>query len=254
MQTGRYRQFYNNELRRKRPKQFLYRERPRGGEPDKAAEEKLRARQEQRVKDDQLRESRRSARQRAWQEQRVKDEQLLESYLLAKLRKAELRRLRLRRDEQQSRITHAQERDYRDNAGIQALQRHEAALQAQRAQQRSLTEGHIAAFNGILLSFLNKEYQYIKLASTDFPEEITSDMQIMCVRDYQRAISDASRRLPCGLCRGLFQEDEIVSIGLRDDNIQYFLQRTNTGFAMLSLAFTTNWILYGQKAPFSNIL
>ena len=55
----RYRQFYDDELRRKRPKQFLYRERPRGGESDKAAQEKLRARQEQREKDDQLRESRR---------------------------------------------------------------------------------------------------------------------------------------------------------------------------------------------------
>jgi hypothetical protein len=49
-----------------------------------------------------------------------------------------------------------------------------------------------------------------------------------CMRDYQGAISDASRRLPCGVCGGLFQEDEIISIGLRDDNLQYFLQRTRT--------------------------
>ena len=65
----RFRQFYNDELQRKRPEQFLYRERPRGGpnktfqagegdiESNKAAQEKLRARQEQRVKDDQLRDS-----------------------------------------------------------------------------------------------------------------------------------------------------------------------------------------------------
>jgi hypothetical protein len=44
-----------------------------------------------------------------------------------------------------------------------------------------------------------------------------------CIREYQRAISDASRRLPCGLCGGLFQEDEMISIGLQDDNLQYFL-------------------------------
>jgi len=65
----RFRQFYDDELRRKRPKQFLYRERPPAGEgveSNKAAQERLRARQEQRVKDDQLRESRRLARQRAW--------------------------------------------------------------------------------------------------------------------------------------------------------------------------------------------
>jgi hypothetical protein len=73
----RFRQFYDDELRRKRPKQFLYRERPparEGVESNKATQERLRARQEQRVKDDQLRESRRLAKQRAWQEQRVKDD------------------------------------------------------------------------------------------------------------------------------------------------------------------------------------
>jgi hypothetical protein len=85
----RFRQFYNNDLRRKRSKQFLSRERPPGGpnkafqaregdiESNKAAQKKLRASQEQRVKDDRLQESRRLARQRAWQEQRVKDDQLL---------------------------------------------------------------------------------------------------------------------------------------------------------------------------------
>jgi hypothetical protein len=49
-----------------------------------------------------------------------------------------------------------------------------------------------------------------------------------CIWDYQRAISDASRRLPCGICGGLFQEGEIISISLRDDNLQYFLHRTRT--------------------------
>ncbi|KFZ18957.1 hypothetical protein V502_03896, partial [Pseudogymnoascus sp. VKM F-4520 (FW-2644)] len=114
------------------------------------------------------------------------------------------------------------------DAGSQALQRHEAALQVQKAQQRSLTEGCITAFDGVLPSFLDEEYQYMKQASSTFPEEITSYNQMGCMRDYQRAISDASRRLPCGLCGGLFQEDEMMSVGLRDDNLQYFLQRTRT--------------------------
>lgn len=68
----------------------------------------------------------------------------------------------------------------------------------------------------------------MKQASTSFPEEITSYNQMKCMREYQRAISDASKRLPCGLCGGLFQADEMISIGLRDGNLQYFLQRTRT--------------------------
>lgn len=106
----RFRQFYNGELQRKRPGQFCSGGRPRGGSnktfqaregrigTNKAAQEKLRARQEQRVKDDQLRESRRLARQRAWQEQRVKDDQLLERYRLRELPDGELRESRLQQD------------------------------------------------------------------------------------------------------------------------------------------------------------
>ncbi|KAH6724866.1 hypothetical protein BKA61DRAFT_567412 [Leptodontidium sp. MPI-SDFR-AT-0119] len=48
------------------------------------------------------------------------------------------------------------ERAYRDNASARALQRHKVALQAQKSQQR--TEGHIAAFDGVLPSFLDQEY------------------------------------------------------------------------------------------------
>jgi hypothetical protein len=60
----RFRQFYNNKLQKKRPKQFLYKERLREGpnktfqpreegvESNKAAQERLQARQEQQVKDD----------------------------------------------------------------------------------------------------------------------------------------------------------------------------------------------------------
>jgi hypothetical protein len=68
----------------------------------------------------------------------------------------------------------------------------------------------------------------MKQASTDFPEKITPCIQVGCMKAYQRAISDASRRLPCELCGGLFQEDELISVGLQDGNLQYFLRRTET--------------------------
>lgn len=48
------------------------------------------------------------------------------------------------------------------------------------------------------------------------------------IKDYQRAISDISRYLPCGIYGGLFQEDEMVSIDLQAGNLRYFLQRTKT--------------------------
>jgi hypothetical protein len=81
----RFRQFYNNELRRKRSKQFHSGD-GGGVKSNEAVQEKLRARQEQRVKDDQFREIRKFARRLAWQEQRVKDDQLLERHRLEKLR------------------------------------------------------------------------------------------------------------------------------------------------------------------------
>jgi hypothetical protein len=86
----------------------------------------------------------------------------------------------------------------------------------------------VVAFDGILPSFLEEEYQYMKQASADFPEIITPSIQMECIKAYQRAISDASRRLPYGLCGGLFQEDEMASVSFQDDNLQYFLKRTNT--------------------------
>ncbi|KAH8800697.1 hypothetical protein F5884DRAFT_534125 [Xylogone sp. PMI_703] len=151
---------------------------------------------------------------------------------------------------------HRQDRLRRDEAGRQALQRHKTALQAQESQHKSLTEGRIVAFDGVLPSFLDEEYQYMKQASTDFPEEITSDIQMGCMRDYQRAISDASRRLPCGICGGLFQEDDVVSIGLRDDDLQYFLQRTETApdccavkDDMVSLCTTCNSVISKRAIP-----
>jgi hypothetical protein len=41
-------------------------------------------------------------------------------------------------------------------------------------------------------------------ASADFLEDITSEIQMRCMRDYKRAILDASRRLLYGVYRGLF--------------------------------------------------
>jgi hypothetical protein len=57
---------------------------------------------------------------------------------------------------------HRRDREKRDEAGRQAIQRHRFALQAQKAQQRTLTEGLIVAFDGALPSFLDEEYQYMK--------------------------------------------------------------------------------------------
>lgn len=65
-------------------------------------------------------------------------------------------------------------------------------------------------------------------ASADFLEEITSEIQMRCMRDYKRAILNASRRLLCRVCGGLFQEDEMVSISLQTGDLLYFLQKTKT--------------------------
>jgi hypothetical protein len=59
----------------------------------------------------------------------------------------------------------------------------------------------------------------MKQASADFPEMITPSIQMECIEAYQKAISDASRRLPCGICGGLFQEDNIISLGLQDSDL-----------------------------------
>ncbi|KFZ14666.1 hypothetical protein V501_03139 [Pseudogymnoascus sp. VKM F-4519 (FW-2642)] len=126
---ARFRQFYDDELRRKRSKQFLSGERPRGGpkktfqageggvESNKAAQENLRARQEQRAKDDQLRESTKLARQRARQQQRVKDDQLRES---RKVKQA------------------------RDDSTIGALLRHEADIETRRRQGTQLRDAALS--------------------------------------------------------------------------------------------------------------
>lgn len=120
-------------------------------------------------------------------------------------------------------------RKERDDAGAQALQRHkDSTVQAEKVQRQALEEGHAVAFDGILPSFLDEEYRYMKQASAEFPELITASIQMECIKAYQSAISDASRRLACGICGGLFQENEVVNVALEDDNLQHFLHRTQS--------------------------
>jgi hypothetical protein len=191
---------------------------------------------EQRRKERQVRdELERQRDEQRRRERRLQDTLQIQALLHHKANKAqetEYQRLTSLREAEQKRTQEDEkcqrDRENRDKAGRRAIQRHKAALQAQKAQQKSLTEERIVTFDGILPSFLQEEYQYIQQASTNFPEKISSNIQMRCMRDYQRAISEASRRLPCGLCGGLFQEDEMTSIGLRDDNLQYFLYRTRT--------------------------
>jgi hypothetical protein len=123
---------------------------------------------------------------------------------------------------------HRRDRERREDAGMRAYLRPGPSSHPQRARPRSLEEPRLAAYDGPLPSFLDQEHQYMKQASSDFPELITSAIQMSCMKDYQRAISNASKRLPCGLCGGLYQEDDLICVGLQDDNLQYFLQRTET--------------------------
>lgn len=95
----RFRRLYDDELRRKGS--------------DKTALEALRIRQEQRVKDDQLREIRKLARRLEWQEQRLEDDRLLERYRQERLRDRELRKLGRQQDAQRRRITKARDKSMR---------------------------------------------------------------------------------------------------------------------------------------------
>ncbi|KAH7402988.1 hypothetical protein BKA64DRAFT_668103 [Cadophora sp. MPI-SDFR-AT-0126] len=111
---------------------------------------------------------------------------------------------------------------------MQAHLRHKAIAQARRIQQKSLAEQRIVAYDGPIPSFLDQEYQYMRQASTTFPEAITPSIQMSCMKAYQKAISDASRRLPCGLCGGLLQEEEVLNINLQDANLLHFFEKTKT--------------------------
>jgi hypothetical protein len=86
----------------------------------------------------------------------------------------------------------------------------------------------LPAFEGIIPSFLKEEFEYMSEVSSTFPETITPSIQMSCLQAYQVAISHASRRLPCGICGGLYQEDRLFSTSLQDSNLQSFLHITGT--------------------------
>jgi hypothetical protein len=169
---------------------------------------------------------------------------------LAKLRESERKRvLVLQQDEQRRKdkdardksamqadlrhkaaeeVQKTRDRIQQEDACIQAHLCHEAITNAQRAQQKSLTEGRIQAYEGPVPSFLEEEYHYMKQASATFPEAITPSIQMSCIKDYQKSILEASRRLPCGLCGGLFQEEEVVNLSLQDANLLHFFEKTTS--------------------------
>ena len=158
-------------------------------------------------------------------EQRRRDRQIRdESAMRAHLRHEERLRARFHQQEEQRH----RDREHQDDIGMRAYLRHEAITQARRNQQKSLTQERILAFEGPVPSFLDEEFQYMKQASTTFPEVITPSIQMSCMKAYQKAISDASRRLPCGLCGGLFQEEEVLDISLQDANLLHFFEKTGT--------------------------
>jgi hypothetical protein len=111
---------------------------------------------------------------------------------------------------------------------MRAYLRHESVVKVRRAQQRPVTDPGIVAFDGPILSFLDEEYQYMKQASATFPEVITPSIQMVCIKAYQKAISDASRRLPCRLYEGLFQEEEVLNINVQDANLLHFFVKAKT--------------------------
>jgi hypothetical protein len=83
-------------------------------------------------------------------------------------------------------------------------------------------------FDGEIPSYLKQEFEYMGRVSSTFPEIITPSIQMSCMKAYQRVIAHASTRLPCGICGGLFQEDQTLYLSLQDENIQYYLQITQT--------------------------
>jgi hypothetical protein len=93
-------------------------------------------------------------------------------------------------------------------------------------------------------------------SSSAFPEVITPDIQMSCLRAYQAAISRATIQLPCGICGGLFQEDSIRHISLEDENLQHYLHATQTNpdscavtNSRLSICLTCHSSITKKKIP-----
>jgi hypothetical protein len=110
---------------------------------------------------------------------------------------------------------------------MQAYLRHKAAEEVQKTRDTN-AEGRIQAYEGPVPSFLEEEYHYMRQASATFPEVITPSIQMSCIKDYQKSILEASRRLPCGLCGGLFQDEEVVNLSLQDANLLHFFEKTTS--------------------------
>jgi hypothetical protein len=51
---------------------------------------------------------------------------------------------------------------------------------------------------------------------------------MLYMKTYQKPILDTSKRLPCGLCGGLFHEGETIDISLQDANLLHLFQKTKT--------------------------
>lgn len=83
-------------------------------------------------------------------------------------------------------------------------------------------------YDGDIPSLLKQEFEYMENVSSQFPEVITPEIQMSCIKSYQKAIMHASARLPCGVCGGLFQENCVISIPLEDENLQHYLLGTQT--------------------------
>jgi hypothetical protein len=91
-----------------------------------------------------------------------------------------------------------------------------------------LPQRSIPKYTGLVPSFLAEEFEDMKNASAGFPDAVIPAIQMSCMRSYQRTISQASRRLPCGVCGGLFQEEEVLNISIQDERLLHYLQRTQT--------------------------
>jgi hypothetical protein len=76
------------------------------------------------------------------------------------------------------------------------------------------------------------------------------------MRAYQGAITHASIRLPCGICGGLFQEDQALFVSLQDPSLRHYLQVTQTSpdpcaitNDRLSICFTCNGCIANKTIP-----
>ncbi len=123
----------------------------------------------------------------ARQEREARDQQ---AFLEALARHEAAARIRKAQEAEDRRILRDQEKELRWTEKLAEKhaekQKRASAIHAKNAEvtlQKSLRGARIVAFDGVLPSFLDEEYQYRKQASADFLEVITSDNQMRCMRD-----------------------------------------------------------------------